>query len=378
MVLAGGILSVIAPASLRSTRFYRLLLFCSIGYSAVLAARNLELRDLLTVTGRSPLAPGTALASCLVFVSITRKYWSPLVRSIAFGTLAVSLITLFELIRMRSATRREADWRVYTYSAILEITAIVAFAWFSRTRRPWLGYVPVAVLIATSIAMQTRLMVVELVSLFGFYTLFSQRKLTDGKVVALGLVGIILLSGVYLSSSSPAAMRSVLPDSALSLWDRRAEDTRSAQFTNFFKKVSPDTFLLGIGIPRPGQFSGIGVEGIDLGYVNILFIGGVPALTLFLLLHIVPAVRCIGSRFDSVDAACLASVMTYGVRLLSSTVPAFEPRYLLLMILVGRCIRLSTERKSHCRSHHWAHPGSLSRSTTARMPAPRDVTVPLS
>ena len=84
--------------------------------------------------------------------------------------------------------------------------------------------------------------------------------------------------------------------------------------------------------------------GIDFGYVNLLFLGGIPCLVLFFLLHQLPAIRCIGAKFDSLDAACLASVMTYSVALLSSESPHPGPDYYILMLLVGRSIMLVQER----------------------------------
>jgi hypothetical protein len=48
MVLAGGILCAVAPAGRRVPRRYRVLLYCSIGYSLILAGRNLPPGDFLT------------------------------------------------------------------------------------------------------------------------------------------------------------------------------------------------------------------------------------------------------------------------------------------------------------------------------------------
>src|ERR1700676_2845757 len=334
VILVAAVLYATAPAVVRLGRYYRVLLCAWIGYSLLLAARNLQLQDFLTAAVWFLLAPGCAIASCWMFASADRESWRKLVRIVSYGSVGISLIALFEMTQMRSASRGEAYSRLYTYSSILEITAIVAFGWFTRTRRTWIGIIPVAALIAASIAMQTRLMVVELVSLLFFYRMFSRRKLTTNAVVALCLGGLLMLGLVYVVWYTPATLRSVVPASASSFWDRSTQDTRSAQFVNFFQKVSPGTFLLGIGIPRQGEFNGLGEKGIDVGYVNILFIGGVPALVLFLVINLLPAVRCLGSRFDTLDAACLASVMTYGVRLFSSTVPGITPGYLILMLLI--------------------------------------------
>jgi hypothetical protein len=344
LTFAGAALSLAAPSRIRMGRNYLILLCLSVAYSFVMAARNLQPSDFLGSTFFSVMAPGCAIFSCLIFASADKEAWRTLVRTVAYGTLGISLIALFEMAQVRSASRGEAYWHLYAYSNILEITAIVAFGWFAETRRTWLGLIPMAVLIAVSIAMQTRLMIVELVSLVFFYGLFSQRKLSSRAVVASCLGGLILLWGVYLAWYSPNALHSVLPESAAAFWDRATEDTRSAQFVNFFAKVPAETFILGVGVPRPGEFNGQGMSGIDLGYVNILFLGGIPCLVLFFLLHQLPAIRCIGAKFDSVDAACLASVMTYSVALLSSEAPFPGPAYYILMLLVGRSIMLVQER----------------------------------
>ena len=347
LTFAGAALSLSAQSRIRMGRNYLVLLCLSVAYSFVMAARNLQPSDFLGSTFFSMMAPGCAIFSCLIFASADEEAWRTLAGTVAYGSVGISLIVLFEIMQSWSASRAEAIWRLYTYGSILEISAIVAFGWFAETRRNWLGLIPVAALIAASIAMQTRLMIVELVSLAFFYRLFSPRKLSTRAVVAACLGGLILLWSVYLAWYSPDALRSALPGSAAAFWDRATEDTRSAQFVNFFAKVPAETFLLGVGIPRPGEFNGGGTRGIDFGYVNILFLGGIPCLILFFLLHQLPAIRCVGTKFDSLDAACLASVMTYGVGLFSSTVPIPSPGYYILMLLVGRSIMLVQER--HCR-----------------------------
>jgi hypothetical protein len=356
MILVAAVLYATAPAVVRLGRFYRVLLSAWIGYSLLLAARNLPLQDFLTSAVYSPLAPGCAIASCWLFASADRDSWRTLVRIVSYGSVGISLITLFEVAQLRSVSRGEAYSRLYTYSSVLEITAIVAFGWFAGTRRTWLGIIPVVALIAATVAMQTRLMVVELVSLLFFYRLFLQRKLSANAVVGLCLGGLLMLGVVYVAWYTPATLRSVVPASASSFWDRATQDTRSAQFVNFFQKVPPSTFFLGVGIPRQGEFNGLGEKGIDVGYVNILFIGGVPALVLFFVIHLLPAVRCLAPRFDTLDAASLASVMTYGVRLFSSTVPGVTPGYLILMLLIGRCAMLAQENERRSRSGYSGYP----------------------
>src|ERR1700674_1959215 len=158
MIFVAAVLYATAPPVVRLGRFYRVLLSAWIGYSLLLAARNLQLQDFLTSAAYSPLAPACAIASCWLFASADRDSWRTLVRIVSYGSLGISLITLFEVVQLRSVSRGEAYSRLYTYSSVLEITAIVAFGWFARTRRTWLGIIPVAGLLSVTVALQTPLM----------------------------------------------------------------------------------------------------------------------------------------------------------------------------------------------------------------------------
>lgn len=357
LTLAAGVACALERIG-KQDQSYLTLVGLSLIYSFIMAARTLQPHDLVTYTIYSSLAPLCVLASCLIFASADRGSWRFLSSAIAWGSLLVALLAFAEIAQLRSATREEAYWRLYTYSSILEVGAVVSYAWFAGRGRPLLGAIPVLALAAASIVMQTRLMLIELVCLAGFLMLFSRWKVSLTAVASFFLVVLMLAWTVWLVRYS-SLVESWIPSSVHAFYERSDEDTRSGQFVNFFSKVPAETFFLGVGIPREGEFNGLGSKGIDLGYVNILFLGGIPALLLYFSIHIAPSLRCLGSRFDLVDAACLSSVLTYGVRLFSSTIPSIEPQCLILMLLVGHTIELSRRQTAPAGGFSRAAPASL-------------------
>jgi hypothetical protein len=58
------------------------------------------------------------------------------------------------------------------------------------------------------------------------------------------------------------------------------------------------------------------------------------------LLHLLPSVLCSLRRLSDLDRAAVVTVLTYSIRLCSSTVPNLEPQYLVLLLIMGRCAYL--------------------------------------
>ena len=326
-----------ARSSQRSMRPIALWLML-LAYSGYLAARSLELQDLRSVTGYSTFAPGFALATLLLFSGADPSVWRLLVRAIAPATILGGCYVLLQFLLMPSAGRVEAYSRLFTCASILEIGALLPIALYARAHAAvrLLAWIPFLALLAAAVAMQARLMVLETISLAVFFLAIRQHE-AGAKRSVKALVALAAAAVFLLCLSIAAGSASTVADSARGLWERRAEDTRSGQAMAFFDKVSPDELILGNGIPKLGDYNAQGVSGIDCGYINILFVAGVPGLVLFLTLHILPAAKCVALRLNPVDAACAASVLTYAVRLFSSTVPTLDPNYLVLLLLMGRC-----------------------------------------
>jgi hypothetical protein len=267
--------------------------------------------------------------------------WHSLVPYLSLGATAVALLATFQISQLLwQSNRDEAYAELYAYSSVLEIAAPLAAAWLWSSGRRAASVLPLMALGGAALVLQARLMFVEMLVLGSIFLLLNRPVLSPRRVavVCLGLSAAIL-SGYMVWYC--ACIQSELPASVRGLWERRAVDSRTDQARQFFAKVPLTTFLWGTGITAEGEFDSTGSAGIDCGYVNILFRGGVPALLLFFALHILAAIRCLTRRLDPIDAACVASVFSYGVRFCSSTLPSFSPQYCILILLSGRCMMLA-------------------------------------
>jgi hypothetical protein len=346
LLVAGAVLAFLAGAHRALPFRYVALWGLLMAYCAYLGANSLSMGELLTVTGYSTFAPGFAVASILLFAGADPRFWHPLVRVIAPATIAVACIAGVQLLHISSATRTEAYARLFTCASILEVGALLPLGMWASARLPLrlLSWVPFLTLVLVTVAMQARLMVIEVITLFVLFSFLTRRQSAKRGLrwMAPAVILIAVTVGVVAIGSYS---ESTIIESARAFWERRYEDTRTGQAISFFDKVLVEELMVGKGIPRLGDYSGQGERGIDCGYINLMFIAGIPGLLLFLALHVLPAARCVRMQLTPLDAACVAAVLTYAVRLFSSTVPNLEPNYFVLLLVMGRCAAISVSRQ---------------------------------
>ena len=99
--------------------------------------------------------------------------------------------------------------------------------------------------------------------------------------------------------------------------------------------------MYGVGVVRPGEMEFTGAKGMDIGYVNIAYVGGLPLVVMYLAAYILPAVAALRRRLDPEDAACVVLVLVYGLELFSSVVPILDIHHFLLFLIMGRCAHLA-------------------------------------
>lgn len=342
LLMCGAVASV-ALFGLRLPPRYMLLWLAFLALSVTLGIRGLEWQDLRSTAIYSSLAPGFVLASGVLFIGADRRSWTLFRRIAVLIVFTVSVLAILQVIQLSSTNRGEAYGRLYVYSGILEIGCLLPLG-ASDERKPvlrLLAWLPLAALVLCTVAMQARLMVVEVCSLLAVITVLRAKAqgslrsvIRAGLVIACAIVACVVF--IY-SNQSLTIFASVD-----SFWDRRSVDTRTRQAETFFQRTAVQDFITGIGIPRPGADSGQGERGIDLGFINILYIGGLPALFLFIALHLWPAMKCFKLKLSPEDAPVVAAVLTYGIRLFSSTVPNVEPNYIILLIFMGRSAAIAS------------------------------------
>jgi hypothetical protein len=251
------------------------------------------------------------------------------------------------MLQMHGVSRAQAYRWLHEPSLILEITAFLPLGVYTIQRPKFakLKYVPILILLLSAILMQQRQML--LILFIGGVLFVWIRRLREPIMSGAMFRRVIFALIAATALATCIAILSVIPQEWLifksyeSLQERIFEDSRSYQFVNYFEEMDLETFLLGKGhLIAQQSFGGGGIMGIDSAYLNILWIGGLPLLCLFIAFAVVPVIRCIFMRLSTDDAAVVSCAFVYCVRLLSSTHPGFMVQFMVACILFGRCIYL--------------------------------------
>jgi len=290
------------------------------------------------------LAPGTLLALGVFFLAADPEAWRYIRRFLIWLAAIVSVAWLASAFRMTHPSRAEAYRWIFDATLALEVVALlpVGAAAQARPIRRAVSLVPLILLFLGGVLLQARLLVVLFAFLVLVYAVLRSRAgaLAHESVRRRAMFGALVVAPVVFAvilTAWPFVQESIAGGSARALWARRAQETRIRQIQPFFQKATLDRLLLGAGYPNKGEYTGEGPDGIDCGYLNSLYVTGLPMMLLFVAMLVVPAVRCLRLRLTAADAAVVASALAYCVRLASSTVPAFSAQFLIACLLMGRC-----------------------------------------
>ena len=77
--------------------------------------------------------------------------------------------------------------------------------------------------------------------------------------------------------------------------------------------------------------------GTDVGYLSLLFFGGIPLLVTWCAVHLGPPLRVLRSGDDGARLAAAAVALLWGVRMLSSSFPSLALDYEVVLLCVGAC-----------------------------------------
>jgi hypothetical protein len=296
------------------------------------------------------LSPGVVIAMSVTFLAANPALWPVFLRFLRWFAAAASAVCLVGLTQMQGFARIQAYRWLFEPGLVLEVTALIAFVAIhgrrSRAAKA-AACIPLALLAVVTILIQARLLMVVLACMFVAYAFI--RKPTRASTAAMGgrqllvltILGLFTLLGLFLLYKNLSESG---PEDQLSR--RLTEDTRTAQFYRYFEALDWDTVLMGNGHVATEEpwFGGGGAEGIDCGYLNLLWVGGALLVLLFLAFAVSPATRCLFRRLDYPDAAVVALAIMYFVRLASSTNAAFNTQFMIVCLLVGRCIYLVSSR----------------------------------
>lgn len=286
--------------------------------------------------------PFVFIVSVVMFVGVHPGNWKLLDKLFLWMAITYSAFVVVGMGGVHSANRWEAILALQNYLNVLFWPATWLLlrpgAWTSLWG--WFSYAPLAVYAAGSILTQSRLNCVMTVGALGACTYLQRRRhrpMVPKLILAVALgLGLILISPTFLNDTQYVR---TLQASANAFLSRIDEDTRTGQLIEFFKDVHISELLLGRGSLATWNWTGSAyTSGTDVGYLSLLFFGGVPLLFTYILVHIAPALGAISHPQSEWQRSCAAIALLWALRMCSSEYPTLTAEYYLVLLCMGGCL----------------------------------------
>lgn len=314
-----------------------------VGAGILLAIRGLAPDDFLSSRVLGSTGPWVAFTSLLLFTTARADALPAIGRVLDLLAAALTALVAWEALHLRTFLRQETVAAMGSYLNALYFPA----AWLllrphapgSATR--WLRFVPVIAYAAGSVLVQTRLNLVMLVLLLLADALIAARRAGRplARVLETAAVATLLVGAAAWLADGTRLAR-VFALSALGLAERLGEDSRTGQIAAFLADVPVGDLLLGRGARATWNWPGMSPRwagGTDVGYLSLLFFGGVPLLVAWCAVHLGPPLRVLRSGDTGARLACAAIALLWGVRMLSSSFPSMALDYEVVLLCVGAC-----------------------------------------
>ena len=307
------------------------------------AVRGLDVSGFLSARVFGTTGPWLALASLLLFTSARVDALPTIGRTLDLLAWALTGLVAWEAVHLRSFLRQETVAALSGYLNALYFPA----AWLVLRPHPGaspsrhLRWVPAFAYAAGSVLVQTRLNLVMLALLVLADAWISARR--AGRPVARVLeaaaaAAVVVGLASWLASGTRVAR--VFEFSFLGLAERIGEDSRTGQIAAFLADVPLGDLLLGRGARATWNWPGMSPRwagGTDVGYLSLLFFGGVPLLVAWCAVHLAPPLRVFRSAETGARLAFAAVALLWGARMLSSSFPSAALDYEVVLLCVGAC-----------------------------------------
>jgi hypothetical protein len=344
MLIAAGFLAMYRtrPRAVMPGYFARFGLF--IVASLLMVARGYSPSTLLSSKIFDMTGPFPCLIALLLFVGVRRENWAVLGKVMVTLAVLFSAITVVRMAGLQTVTRQEGVLRLLVICNNLYFPA--AWVFLNRYPRHSLAHrmrsVPIVVYTFGSLFTQTRLNFVMVFALLGVSAYLNhKRRMPQGAGWIAGLVlaaGAGMFAATFLADTP--AVRKV--EGALSGFSERLdEDTRTGQLRAFSENVPAYELLLGRGSLASWNWPGMGGEyrgGTDVGYLTLLFWGGLPFFITYTISHLTPCLRVLRNNAPDWQLTAAGVVVLWGVRMFSSAYPSYGLEYYPILLCVGACI----------------------------------------
>ena len=297
----------------------------------------------------------TVIGCSIYFYAYETVYWDYLKKLISMLVLVIAILLTVILLTQPEIYAH----RVFAYKWLHGFGVMVRLGiWFfvanNRKYRVLNIYVLLVDLVML-VCLQTRLYFIDFVlqMLLMCILLIKNKKQIKNQSAAkeikkIGIMGLVGISALVIAVFIPnTSIVKVLPQniqSSLEMFSGRVyDDTRTEQAEGFFEYFW-DSFPIGVGYNTEGIPTGVGEEGIDCGYLNTMYITGLPMVILLILFTIVPIYACWSRKLAIEQIVVVSRATTWTVILLSSASTGFEIEFIFFVLCAGRCAGLLFEK----------------------------------
>jgi hypothetical protein len=364
LLVSAGLAALIFTNWQSIERGYLMRFALFLGATLLMTARGYSLSELLSTKLVDVSGPCPFFMSMLVFIGARRRNWDFLGVTMVIMAMLFSALTLVSIAGLRTFTRPEG---VASLGLILDALYWPA-SWIALKDYPqhslvrFLRFGPIVIFSLGSLFTQTRLLFVMIFALLAVYVyLQRRRKIPQAAAWIFGLILVVwmaLFTNVFLKDTRVFQKVESVADAFSS---RLTEDTRTGQVLSFAQSVQLHELVLGRGSQATWNWGNAAWRGgTDIGYLTLLFYGGVPLIVTYVATHLKPCLTVLRSNWTNWQLTSACVVLLWGIRLFSSGYPVAALNYYPILFCMGACIsREPAQQTRRSQIRRTAH-GSVS------------------
>jgi hypothetical protein len=323
----------------------------------LMTVRGYSFGEMLSTKITDGWGPVPFFISLLVFIGARRSYWALLSKVMVALAVLFSALTLQEMVGLHTFTRQEG---VVNLGGILNALYWPA-SWLVLQEYPHnsiarrLRFAPIAIYSLGSLFTQTRLLFVMLIALFVVYAYVQRRRKIPQAAFWIGGAILTVWAGLFTTVFLKDTRSFQKFESVIDAFSSRlTEDTRTGQVVSFMRDVQPHELVLGRGSLATWNWGGMEWHGgTDIGFLTLLFYGGIPLLLTYAATHVKPCLTIFRRNQPSWRLADAGVVLLWGIHLFSSGYPHAGIPYYPVLFCVGATISresLPVSKRTHVSS----------------------------
>jgi hypothetical protein len=342
LLIAAGLLALMSTNLRQIERGYMLRFTLFIAAAMLTALRGFAPGDFLTTRVADGTGPFPMIVSVLVFVGARRSNWVVLEKIMVAIATVFACITLYRMTGLQTFTRQEGVANLaFSLNAMFWPGAWIALRAYERgSFANRVKFIPMAIFGVGSLFTQTRLNFVMLIAVFAIYAVIQRKRRTPQAGLWVGMavfaVAAALFAAVFLRSS---LWLDRLQDVTSAFAERIDEDTRTEQVTAFFDSVAPGELVVGRGSLATWDWDGYNWRGgTDIGYLSLLFFGGIPLLLTYIATHVKPSISGLLDHAPDWKMAAAGVGVLWTIRMFSSSYPGTSIDYYCVLFCIGAAL----------------------------------------